>query len=123
MSVTRAPVNVDALDEIAGTAIVFGRTIKVLHPDGDAYRSLLAIDAGTQDPNSILELYEAVARCCPDLTPAEIGRLRPQQIGALLGIAQNPISQIEEQFPNGNGPAATSSEEPPASPSTIPSGT
>lgn len=105
-SAAGAPVNIDALDDVAGRAIVFGREIAVYNVDGETYRMLLAIDAGEKDPTTILKLYEACAKCCPDLSEHEVYRLKPKQLGALLGIAQSPIANVEAQFPNGAGPAA-----------------
>lgn len=105
--------NVDVLDDVAGHAIVFGREIAVHHPDGETYRMLLAVSAGSEDPAILLELYEGVQRCCPELTPQEVMRLTPTKVGAILAIAQAPIANVETQFPNGAGPGAKT-ETPPA---------
>ena len=118
-------VNIDALSDVAGIAVINGRDVEVLHVDGETYRTLLAIDAGSADPDDVLKLYDGAARCCPSIPREEIDRLTPTKIGAILSIAQAPVGVIEAQFPNGNGPVASTpnTPAPPASPSMTPSAT
>lgn len=119
LATASAPFNIDAVDDVAGYATVYGRTVKVLHIDGAAYRALRRMSE-SGDPD-ITPMYDAVARCVPELSSAEVDRLRPKQMAMLLGIAGAMVDLVEAEQqrqldmraaedPDPNGSRPTSSE-------------
>lgn len=114
----RDVLDLDALDDIAGYAKVHGRDVAVHHLDAAAYRAINQLSTtGTVD---VLVLYDAAARCCPDLTRAEVDALSGFKIGRLLAVAEIGVKAVEALIPNGPRSTATT-EEVPSTPDASPS--
>lgn len=112
---TRRVLDIDAFDDVAGYAKIGDRTVVVHHLDGAAYRVIAELRAtGAGDTQA---LYDAVARCCPELSRDDVDRLSGPKIGAILAVAEAGINEVEALIPNGSGPTAATSPQssPPAS--------
>lgn len=96
-------VNIDPFATVAGTVTTGGVKHDVLHLNGREYRTLNASNGGT-----LLECYDIAARLVPTL---DTDTLTGAQVGAIIGIADGRITEVESQFPNFEGPTTT---EPPA---------
>lgn len=95
LATASAPFNIDAVDDIAGYAKVYDRTVTVYHIDGAAYRALRRMSE-SGDPD-ITPMYDAVKRCVPELSSDEVDRLRPKQMAMLLGIAGAMVDLVEAE--------------------------
>lgn len=102
----RPAVNLDAVDEIAGTATLHGRELAVHHLDGFGYRTLTAWE---KDPASIepMQLWDVAARVLPELTRDEVEQLSPAKLGVVFTIAGYRVQEVEAAFPNGTGSTGT----------------
>lgn len=100
------PVNIDPFADIAGRITVQGVGHDVLHLNGEDYRRLSG-GLGT-----MLDGYDIAARIVPTL---DVYKLTGAQIGAIIGVADGLVKDVEAQFPNAVGaPATSESQAPPA---------
>lgn len=93
--------NLDLYAAPAGRVQLFGKEHDVLQMDGFGYRTVREYQADEQSD----VLWPLAARLIPTLTPDEVDKLTAVQVGAILAVAQTPITAIEDQFPNSDRPA------------------
>ena len=101
-------INIDPFDTVAGHITVKGVPHDVLHLNGRDYRTLNLGTGGTA-----LELYAIAARVVPSLGEG-VYDLSTPQLGAVIAIADARVADVENQFPNSEGPTTTASAPAPA---------
>lgn len=83
-----------------------GREITVKPLDGVSYQKLVELTkAGpVKKGEDLLVMYEVAKRCLPDLSEEEVMSMSAPQIGALIGVAQSSIEDVEATIPKRRAP-------------------
>lgn len=103
---TQPTTTLDPFSTVAGKLIVDGVSHDVLHLTGREYRLL-------NNGGSILECFAIAARIVPSLGD-KVYDFTGVQIGAIIGVADGRVAEIELQFPNSFGPTLSSENAAPA---------
>jgi hypothetical protein len=88
-----------------------GREIAVKPLDGVSYQKLVELtkEGPIKKGEDLLVMYEVAKRCLPDLSEEEVMGMSAPQIGALIGVAQSTIDDVERTIPKRRAPRKASS--------------
>jgi hypothetical protein len=88
-----------------------GRVITVKPLDGLSYHKLFQLtkDGPVHKGEDLLTMYEVAKQCLPDMTEEEVMKMSAPQIGALIGVAQSSIDEVESTIPKRKAPSRTGS--------------
>lgn len=93
-----AKTNIDILAGVAGEIEIFGETHNVLDLNAEEFK----IAGEFSDLDHLLDVIE---RLVPTVPRARLAKLTPKQLGAVYGIGMGVVKDVEGEFPNGSGPA------------------
>jgi hypothetical protein len=103
-------VDLDALFQVRRVKLD-GREITVAPLDGVSYQKLVELTTSgpVQKGEDLLVMYDIAKQCLPDLPEERVLKMSAPQIGALIGVAQSSIDEVEESIPKRKAPSKTSS--------------
>ena len=93
-------VNLDDLLKTV-TVILDGESHEVSPIDGVGYQLLKTMQT---DGNSVLPMYEVVARCLPTVPKERVMSMTAVQIGRIVKLATETVGLVEESDPNAEKP-------------------
>jgi hypothetical protein len=88
-----------------------GKEIAVAPLDGVSYQKLneLTKNGQPRKGEDLLVMYDVAKQCLPDVPEDRVMKMSAPQIGALIGVAQSSIDEVEASIPKRRAPGKASS--------------